>query len=129
MRARVIVISEAVIAAGTLATAQTPKRFNPMVELLAAKKPVFGLYAPSDRRFGGAGPGAAGGPGAARPSMPAPDAAPQKPPAELAKDAVAFANSDFIFDGSMEGDFDRAFPVYSDLFNGMSTAGILIKSP
>src|SRR6478735_4837907 len=129
MRARVIVISAAVIAAGTLATAQAPKRFNPMVELLAAKKPVFGLYAPSNRRFGGAGPGAAGGPGAARPSMPAPDAAPQKTPAELAKDAVAFANSDFIFDGSMEGNFDQAIVPFTELMNGMSAAGILIKSP
>ena len=42
-------------------TAQAPKRFNPMVELLAAKKPVFGLYAPSNRRFGGGPGGAPGG--------------------------------------------------------------------
>jgi len=40
-----------------------------------------------------------------------------------------FANSDFIFDGSMEGDFDRAYPPYAELIKGMSTAGILIKSP
>ena len=79
MRA-IAVLSAVVIAAGTLATAQAPKRFNPMVELLAAKKPVFGLYAPSNRRFGGGGPGAPGGAGAARPSMPAPDAAPPEVP-------------------------------------------------
>jgi 2-keto-3-deoxy-L-rhamnonate aldolase RhmA len=128
MRA-IAVLSAVVIAAGTLATAQAPKRFNPMVELLAAKKPVFGLYAPSNRRFGGGGPGAPGGPGAARPAMPAPEAAPQKTQAELAKEAVAFANSDFIFDGSMEGNFDQAIVPFTELMNGMTTAGILIKSP
>ena len=53
MRARFVLIVMAVIAAGAMITAQAPKRFNPMVELLAAKKPVFGLYAPSNRRFGG----------------------------------------------------------------------------
>ena len=63
MRARLVVMSLAVTAAGAMMTAQAPKRFNPMVELLAAKKPVFGLYAPSNRRFGG-GPG--GAPGAHR---------------------------------------------------------------
>ncbi len=125
MRARLVVMSAVVIAAGMLVTAQAPKHFNPMVDLLAAKKPVFGLYAPSNRR-----PGGPGGPGgAARPATPPADAPPAKSPAELAKDAVAFANSDFIFDGSMEGDFDRAYPAYSELFNGMTTAGILIKSP
>ena len=131
MRARVIVMSAAVIAAGTLATAQAPKRFNPMVELLAAKKPVFGLYAPSNRRFGGGGPGVPGGaPGAApTPATPPPDAAPQKTPAELAKDAVAFAQSDFIFDGSMEGNFDQALVPFTELMHGMTAAGILIKSP
>lgn len=111
-------------------TAQAPKRFNPMVELLAAKKPVFGLYAPSNRRFGGGGPGGAGrggAPGApAAPTTPPPA---DKTPAELAKEAVMMANSDFIFDGSMEGDFDRAYPPYAELINGMSAAGILIKSP
>ncbi len=127
MRARLVVMSLAVTAAGAMLTAQAPTRFNPMVELLAAKKPVFGLYAPSNRRFGGGGPGGAPG-GAARPAPPA-DAPPPKTAAQLAKEAVDFANSDFIFDGSMEGDFDRALPPFTELMNGMSTAGILIKSP
>ena len=129
MRGRVIAITVAAMAAGTLATAQAPKRFNPMVELLAAKKPVFGLYAPSNRRFGGGGPGGAGRGGAPAPAAPATPAPPDRTPAELAKDAVMFANSDFIFDGSMEGDFDRAYPPFAELMSGMSTAGILIKSP
>jgi hypothetical protein len=119
MRARFVLIVMTVAAAGAMITAQAPKRFNPMVELLAAKKPVFGLYAPSNRRFGG---GPAGAPAPA-------DAPPPKAPAQLAKEAVEFANSDFIFDGSMEGDFDRALPPFAELVNGMTAAGILIKSP
>jgi 2-keto-3-deoxy-L-rhamnonate aldolase RhmA len=124
MRARFVVMSAAVLTAGAMLTAQAPKRFNPMVELLAAKKPVFGLYAPSNRRFGG-GPGAPGG--APRPA-PA-DAPPPKTQAQLAKEAVEFANSDFIFDGSMEGNFDTAAVQFQELMNGMTAAGILIKSP
>src|SRR4029453_3187934 len=106
MRARFALIVMALIAAGAMIAAQAPKRFNPMVELLEAKKPVFGLYAPSNRRFGGGGPG--GAPGAApRPAAPTSaeaaagkpaDAPPPKTPAQLAKEAVEFANSDFIFD-------------------------------
>ncbi len=127
MRARAILTAAALVAGGSLTIAQAPSRFNPMVELLAAKKPVFGLYAPSNRRFGGGGPGGAPG-GAPRPAAPA-DAPPAKTPAQLAKEAVEFANSDFIFDGSMEGDFERALPPFTELMNGMATAGILIKSP
>jgi 4-hydroxy-2-oxoheptanedioate aldolase len=117
----------AVIAATAMITAQAPRRFNPMVELLAAKKPVFGLYAPSNRRFGG-GPGGAPASAGATAGRPA-DAPAPKSQAQLAKEAVAFANSDFIFDGSMEGDFDRALPPFAELMDGMTAAGILIKSP
>ena len=50
MYARVILSIFAVTLAVPLVTAQAPKRLNPMIELMAAKKPVFGLYAPSNRR-------------------------------------------------------------------------------
>jgi hypothetical protein len=124
MRARFVLVFAAALSAGAMLTAQAPKRFNPMVELLAAKKPVFGLYAPSNRRFGG-GPG---GPGGARPAPPA-DAPPPKTPAQLGKEAVDYANSDFIFDGSMEGNFETAAPQFQELMNGISAVGLLIKSP
>ena len=85
MRARSILVFAAALTAGAMITAQAPKRFNPMVELHAAKKPVFGLYAPSNRRMGG-GPG---GPGGA--PRPAPAAAPlQKSPAQLAKVSIVY---------------------------------------
>jgi 4-hydroxy-2-oxoheptanedioate aldolase len=107
-----------------LVTAQAPKkRLNPVVELLAQKRPVFGLYAPSNRRPGGRG----GAPGAApAPETPAP---PQKSAAELAAEAVAYKNTDYIFDGSMEGGLQRALPAFSELVKGMQTAGALSRSP
>jgi 2-keto-3-deoxy-L-rhamnonate aldolase RhmA len=99
-----------------LGTAQSP-RVNPVIELLEQKKPVFGLYAPSNRR-----PGRPGG----SPSAPA---APEKSSAELAKEAVAYRHSDFVFDGSMEGGLERALPAFTALVHGMQQAGALIKSP
>jgi 4-hydroxy-2-oxoheptanedioate aldolase len=52
-----------------------------------------------------------------------------KTPTQLAQDALAYKAGDYIFDGSMEGDFDRAFPAFADLMTGMGSAGILLKSP
>ena len=97
-------------------TAQAPKRFNPMVELLAAKKPVFGLYAPSNRRFGAADRA----PPAARRGRPRParPAAPKRTPSSRRK-LSPITNGDFIFDGSMEGDFDAGCP-FTEFVKGMA---------
>ena len=135
MRARVVLLSSALIAAGSLATAQSgvpaartlrggveePKRLNPMIELMAAKKPVFGLYAPSNRRFGGA-QGARGAQGA-QSATSAQSAPATKTAAELAADALANTNTDFIFDGTMEGGMDRALPPFTDFVKGMAASG------
>lgn len=125
------------IAAGTLLGGltlhQEQRRFNPVVELLAQQKPVFGLYAPSNRGAGRGGPGGgrgaagagagAGGAGAAVAgggaagaaaagavasgvtTAASPPVTPPTPktPAELAKDAVDYKLGDYVFDGSMEG--------------------------
>ena len=129
MRARVILLSSALIAAGSFATAQAPKRLNPMIELMAAKKPVFGLYAPSNRRFGGQGAqgarGAQSAPGAQ--GAGAQSAPPTKTAAELAADALANSNTDFIFDGTMEGGMDRALPPFTDFVKGMAASGAFKK--
>ena len=105
-----------------LAQSNLQQRLNPVIELLEQKKPVFGLYAPSNRRGRPGGPGA---PAGAPPASPAPE----KTPAELAKEAVAFKSADFIFDGSMEGGLARAFPAFSALVAGMKDAGALTTSP
>ena len=121
-----VVLAGALLSGFVLMHAQAPKkqRLNPMIELLEQKKPVFGLYAPSNRRPGGRGPGGAAAPVAAQ--TPAP---PQKTPLELAKEAVAYKSADFIFDGSMEGGVDRGLPAYTEFVKGMQEAGALRKSP
>jgi 2-keto-3-deoxy-L-rhamnonate aldolase RhmA len=106
-----------VTAFGGFVAAQAPKaRHNRVIALLEAKQPVFGLYAPSNRRFPGA-------PGAAAPAVPA------KSPAELAQEAAGYKLSDFVFDGSMEGDFDKAYPVFADFAKGLAGAGIIARQP
>ena len=104
MRARIVIALVATVAAGSLVIGQAPKRLNPMIDLLAAKKPVFGLYAPANRRMGG-GPGMPGG--APRPAAPPADAPPPKTADQLAAEALANKNTDFIFDGTMEGGMER----------------------
>jgi 4-hydroxy-2-oxoheptanedioate aldolase len=114
--------------------AQSPKsaakpRLNPVIALLEQKKPVFGLYAPSNRRPGGpGGPGRPGTPGGTAP-VPAAPAAPTKTAADLAREAVAYKHADFVFDGSMEGGLERALPAFTELVKGMQQAGALSKSP
>src|SRR6187402_854630 len=86
-----------------------PAHLNPMIELHAQNKPIFGLYAPSNPRGRGnrgAAPGAAPAGGTAyNPTPPAVPATPPpappvlKGPAELAKEALAYEKSDFVFDG------------------------------
>ncbi|MCA0377439.1 MAG: hypothetical protein LCH84_17485 [Gemmatimonadetes bacterium] len=105
------------IAAGLALAAPAPvaaqARLNPVIDLLAAKKPVFGLYAPANRR---------GGRGA-----PPPPADSMKSPAQLAADAVAYKKLDYVFDGSMEGNFDAAYPTFTEFMKGLDAAGALTK--
>ena len=65
MRNRVVFALFAATLCSGLVVAQTPRkpRLNPVIELLEQKKPVFGLYAPSNRRGRPGGPGAPGAPG------------------------------------------------------------------
>jgi 4-hydroxy-2-oxoheptanedioate aldolase len=113
MRARLVLLLAAIAAVGTVVTGQPAKRLNPMIELMAARKPVFGLYAPSNRRFGGAAT-----------TTPAPAS---KSAAELAADALANSNTDYIFDGSMEGGMERALPAFTDFVKGMAASGSFKK--
>ena len=100
---------------GGLGLQKPQRRLTPVVEVLAQNKPVFGLYAPRNGR---------GGRGA-----PAAEAPPPKAAAELAKEAMGNTTADYLFDGSMEGDFDRAFPAFTDFMKGMMDAGTVEKSP
>lgn len=119
------------VAAGSLlggAALQQKGHLNPTIDLLAAKRPIFGLYAPANPR-GGRG----GGRGAAQsgaPATPAADAPKPKTAGELAADAVAYKGGDYIFDGSMEVSpadtmhrFDTAFVRFQAFSKGMTAAG------
>src|SRR3954464_10524634 len=110
-----------VLAAGEAGRAQQAAHLNPMIALHMNKQSLFGLYAPSNPRGrgnrGGA-PGAAGAPAPA-PATPPPPAV-LKSPAELAKDALAYDKSDFVFDGTMEGGVDRGIPAFTELVNALA---------
>lgn len=96
----------------------TATHLNPMIDLLLQKKPVFGLYAPSNRR-----PPTA--PGTVAPAV----QLPPRTPAELAQDALGVATSDFIFDGSMEGNFDRGYAAYGEFVKGIAQSGLFTRTP
>ena len=42
---------------------------------------------------------------------------------DLVKDALAYKDADFLFNGSMEGGLDRALPAFTDFVKAMSDAG------
>lgn len=88
-------------------------RLNPVIDLVAKKQPVFGLYGPANRRT--------------RPGAPALPADSVKSPAQLATDALAYKKADYIFDGSMEGDFEAALPQFAAFAKGMNDQGALLK--
>lgn len=96
--------------------AQNTRHLNPMIELHAQKKSLFGLYAPSNPR----GRGNRGAP--ADTTVPAPAPPPQKTPAELAKDALAYEKSDFIFNGNMERGVDAGIGPFTEFVNGLAEA-------
>ena len=107
MRRQVIVGFVAVAALGVSLTGQNNRHLNPVVDLLIARQPVFGVAMPTAGGGGGGGnrPGGAGGAGgaAATTPPPAPTPAPApKTPLDLAKDTLAHPDIDYFFTGSME---------------------------
>jgi len=95
------------------------QHLNPVIDLLAAKKQVFGLYQPANMGGGGRG-GRGGAPGA--PATPPPvDTTPRKTNAQLAGEAIAYPNADFIFNGNMEGNFDAAYTTFTEFAKAMAT--------
>jgi 2-keto-3-deoxy-L-rhamnonate aldolase RhmA len=117
MRSRLIVsmLGVAMVSSSALAHATQQQHLNPVIQLLEHQKPVMGLYAPSNRRRGG--------PEAAAP------AGPQKPPLELAEEAVAYKSSDFVFEGITEYNFERTFPDLATFAGALKEAGPLARSP
>ena len=117
MHSRALIVA-VVLAVGVLSIAgraQTRQRMNPMIELLEQKKPLFGVYWPSNPQ------GRRGGP-------PPVDAV-MKSPADLAKDALAYTRADFLFNGSMEGGVDRAIVGVTDFIRAAADVGALSRTP
>ena len=117
MRTRWIIATSATAFLGASFVTQGARHLNPMIDLLAAHKPIFGLYAPSNRRP------------PARPGGPATPATAPKSPAELAAEAMGQPASDYIFDGVMEHDFDGGYASFSEFAAGARAAGILQAGP
>src|SRR5262245_22405394 len=79
MRLRVAIALFAVAVLGVSLAGQKGKHLNPMIDLLEAGKPVFGVAIPTT----------AG-----------------KTPVDRARDAIAYRNADYFFTGSMERNVD-----------------------
>ena len=45
------------------------------------------------------------------------------------KQAADYKLSDFVFDGSMEGDFDKAYGPFAEFAKGLTAAGVLSRTP
>ncbi len=107
--------SAAILGRPATGAAQRP-RLNPIIELLEKKQPVFGLYAPANRRVR---------PGETAP----PNAEAPKTPAQLALDALGNKTGDYVFDGSMEGNYDAAYPTFAEFMKGLHDGGTVVKAP
>jgi len=117
MRGRVALgfsfIGVAVLGMSITGAGQQGTHLNPMVDLLIAKKAIFGVGMPTAGRGGGGGnrggaPGAAGAAGATTTPVPPPATPPPAPktPADLAQDALAHPEADYFFTASMERNVD-----------------------
>ena len=128
---RLAVVGLLILGTGHIGYGQKKAHLNPMIALHMEKKPIFGLYAPSNPRGRGNRGGAPGATTAnstaVNPTTPAPATPPAPPPvvktpAELAKAALEYDKSDFVFDGTMEGGVDRGIPAFTEFVTGMAAA-------
>lgn len=91
-------------------SAQSRQHLNPMVDLLKAGKPVFGLATPSAR----AGRGG--------------DAI-VRTPQELAKETLAHPEADYFFNGGMERGVDAGIDAFTQFADAIVAAGGVTTSP
>jgi 4-hydroxy-2-oxoheptanedioate aldolase len=83
-----------------LGAGRSQRRLNPIVELLSERKPVFGVTFPE------------------RPTS-----------AQVAVDAIGYTRADYIFDGTMEVDFDTSFSAFRASMKEMAKVGTFQKTP
>ncbi len=92
--------------------AQSAERVNPMISLHERNLPVFGLYAPANRRGGRGAPPATGSETSMR----------------LARETLGYGASDYIFSGSMEGSVDRGLPAFTEYVSALRDAGATVRT-
>jgi 2-keto-3-deoxy-L-rhamnonate aldolase RhmA len=93
-----------------VARTEPKSHLNPVIALLEHDRSVFGLYAPSNGGRRG-------------------EPATNRPASELARDALAFKNADFLFNGSMEGGVDRGLGAATDFVTALGQAAGSSKAP
>ena len=93
------------------ACADTRERLNPMIGLHEQGQPLFGMYAPANRRGRGGGSGEE-----------------SKTPIQLAQETLGFTGSDYVFSGSMEGSVERGLPAWSTYVEALMEAGATIRT-
>jgi 4-hydroxy-2-oxoheptanedioate aldolase len=117
VRSQLIPASLCCALAVAIPRAQPPQRLNHVIELLEQKKPVFGVYWPTNSS------------GRGRAGAPPPTDVPPKQPGELAREALAYRATDFLFSGALEGGFDRGIGPVTDFVKATAEAGGLSKTP
>jgi len=123
MRLRIVVttVAAGLIGGFVVVQGQPAGRQNPTIDLLKARKPVFGLYTPA----AGRGTRGAGAPGTSAPASPAV----VKTPAELAGEALAYDAADFLFNGGMEGGLDHGLPVFTEFMAAAARSPMRSRHP
>ena len=133
MNGRLTVGMVSAVVLGVSMTAQQPAHLNPMVDLLIAKRAIFGLGVPTAGRPGGPGnrpaaPGATPATPPVAPPTPTAPPVPPKTPAELAADAIAHPEADYFFTAMMEGNIDAGSMTMTTLQEAIAAAGPLSTS-
>jgi 2-keto-3-deoxy-L-rhamnonate aldolase RhmA len=128
MRASVVIGLVGIALLGVSVTGQQGSHLNPMVDLLSARKAVFGMGMPSAGRGGGGNRGGRGGDAAAV-TTPPPAPVPVKTPADLAQDAIAHPEADYFFTAGMERNIDAGSATLMALQDALVATGSVRRTP
>ena len=123
MRGRVAIGLIGVALCGVSMSGQQSGHLNPMIDLLASKKPIFGVGVPTQPRAGGGNRGGAAAPAPTPTPPPAP--VPQKTPAQLAADALGYRDADYFFTAAMERNVEAGATSIGAIQDAIAAAGAL----
>lgn len=104
--ASLVAASTAALSVLALAQPAPARHLNPLIDLLAAHKPAFGLTAPVSPRNG-----------------------PARTAADLARETTARDTSDFLFSNSIGADLDHTLPPFGDFLSALRDARAAVRGP